>query len=556
MSLSILGRNYLKTGAKECLINKVLSLFFILIFTSIASGCILKYLKYDGWSIGDWLINYQGGFIRRGFLGEFFYQVSIYTHINPGFYVLLLQIFLYAIILYFSYCLLKNDKNLLSYIFLIFSPYIFTFHIYNDYGGIRKEIIFVAILVFIVYLANLKDDKVFEKYFYRILLFYPLVILTHEMLAVFLPYIIAAYVIKNNGLTIEKSINIGLLLIPSIVSFIAVLYYSGNSLQVDEIFNSLAKANYPVEGGAIDWLDKGVSFGISALDHTLIDLSISDFLIMVLVSFIAYIPIYKKVSIIIKNKPAFGLVMTSIVGSLVLFFIAIDWGRFLYVHLIAFFLLSLLIESDENSFCIKNKLNVIPLLLLFIAYSSLWTVPFCCGPQTAYTKSYKENNFFQFMYPSINLIIHFFPEKKFLFCASIFPLLNHCGSDAAALPSQVGSLLNKGRIARQGIDKQGYLTFGPYAKLLTGEYEFDVHYKSTLAATVNVGEWDVVISNGDDKIQALNTGKITGTDGLEKHIVKRFIVPKEFSGKNIEIRNFYNGKGDLIIYYLGIRKID
>ena len=29
-------------------------------------------------AIAEWLINYQGGFVRRGFLGELIYQISFF----------------------------------------------------------------------------------------------------------------------------------------------------------------------------------------------------------------------------------------------------------------------------------------------------------------------------------------------------------------------------------------------------------------------------------------------------------------------------------------------
>ena len=47
-------------------------LLFILFFCSIQ-----LFWKHEGGTdstISEWLINYQGGFVRRGFLGEFFFS--------------------------------------------------------------------------------------------------------------------------------------------------------------------------------------------------------------------------------------------------------------------------------------------------------------------------------------------------------------------------------------------------------------------------------------------------------------------------------------------------
>ena len=64
-----------------------LSIFF---FTSIVVGSFLNMLsnktyQYDSWTIGEWLINYQGGFVRRGLSGETIYFLSNSLKISPIF---------------------------------------------------------------------------------------------------------------------------------------------------------------------------------------------------------------------------------------------------------------------------------------------------------------------------------------------------------------------------------------------------------------------------------------------------------------------------------------
>lgn len=124
--------------------------------------------------------------------------------------------------------------------------------------------------------------------------------------------------------------------------------------------------------------------------------------------------------------------------------------------------------------------------------------------------------------------------------------------NGSSLPTQVGRVLNQGLIAQESVEKPGNLTYGPYVQLSAGKYEFDLRYQSTMATTEHAGTWDVVIDNQT----YLATGSIVGTDGLEGHIIKPFTVSKELSNKTLEIRNFYNGKGDLIIYHLKIEAIN
>ena len=139
--------------------------FLIIVFITTVVGSFSGFIEHNDWKIGDWLINYQGGMVRRGLLGEVIYQLSYFTHIDPGIFVFLFQISSYAIYFIFSYLLLKIQDSLLPYAFLIFSPFIFTFQINNFYGGYRKEVLYFAVLAFIVYSAKVCKKKSLKKYF-------------------------------------------------------------------------------------------------------------------------------------------------------------------------------------------------------------------------------------------------------------------------------------------------------------------------------------------------------------------------------------------------------
>ena len=126
----------------EHVIRRSLPYFFALVLLATLAGAMYGYVTHNPWLLGDWLINYQGGMIRRGFLGEVIYQLAHFTHINPGIYAVAFQIFFYIIFFVFSFALLKRQHSLLPYAFLIFSPFIFTFQINGLTGGFRKEIIY------------------------------------------------------------------------------------------------------------------------------------------------------------------------------------------------------------------------------------------------------------------------------------------------------------------------------------------------------------------------------------------------------------------------------
>ena len=397
-------RSFLDNENLEIVIRRVLPYFFVLLFLGTLTAACFGYVAHNSWKMGDWLINYQGGMVRRGLLGELIYQLAHITKINPGIYVVLFQMFFFTVFFAFSYVLLKRQDSLLPYALLIFSPYIFTFQINDLAGGFRKEIIFFAILSFIVWSATVRENKSFENFFYITLLVYPAVILTHEMLILFMPYLLVVYVMTTK-LTKKKFFRITFLLIPSIFALLVTIYYSEiTTSQVGEIFNSIARENYALNGGAIAHLDKDVSYLRSVLrDNLSLGLNVPGYVFIAAFSLLAFIPISKKLSLIINNKFSLFLILISLLGTIGLNFFVADWGRSIYINLVSIFILSLMIpqtiENNQAHGVIKS-VNIFS-ILFFIIYVFFWHIPHVGSPHAAYAKSFRTINVASFPIPEV-----------------------------------------------------------------------------------------------------------------------------------------------------------
>ena len=97
------------------------------------------YEEYSDWQYADWLINYQGGFIRRGLIGEILLQIHYFLSINLDILVFCFVVFLYSILLIL---LIKSVKYLETSKFdtLIFlSPGFFLYPIMNSEVIGRKK---------------------------------------------------------------------------------------------------------------------------------------------------------------------------------------------------------------------------------------------------------------------------------------------------------------------------------------------------------------------------------------------------------------------------------
>ena len=90
------------TSRKNFLFSLV-GIFFV--FTTVKFYSF--YTEYSTWQYADWLINYQGGLVRRGLIGEILFRLHKFTSVDLDILIFLFVTSLYVI---FSYYLLKSIK--------------------------------------------------------------------------------------------------------------------------------------------------------------------------------------------------------------------------------------------------------------------------------------------------------------------------------------------------------------------------------------------------------------------------------------------------------------
>ena len=148
------------------------------------------YFEYSSWQYGDWLINYQGGFIRRGLIGEIFFQAHKFTSIHLDTIIFSSVIVFYFL---FSLLLIKSikyfEKSKLDY-FLFLSPGFFLYPVMNSEIIGRKDIILVLVVGVFVFFNN-----IFKKNLNFILLIFFIILLTfsHSGFLFYTQYLMAIY---------------------------------------------------------------------------------------------------------------------------------------------------------------------------------------------------------------------------------------------------------------------------------------------------------------------------------------------------------------------------
>jgi hypothetical protein len=134
---------------------KNLNIFKIyIIFLFFLSSFYLSavYLSTVNNAMSEWVINYGGGFVRRGLVGEIIFQLSIFFKVKLREGFLILQILLYFFYYFLIYWLLSGLKKNFITSLAIFSPVFYSFGLYELEALGRKEILMYIFFSYNFYL--------------------------------------------------------------------------------------------------------------------------------------------------------------------------------------------------------------------------------------------------------------------------------------------------------------------------------------------------------------------------------------------------------------------
>ena len=367
--------------------------FLISFFTILSIFSLVKLYdnaaNLDTFEYGEWLINYQYGFVRRGILGEVIYLFSILfnNNLQISFFIILSVICLFYYFL--NFLLLKNIKLNFIFYFLIFSPLFYVFFIVISKVGVRKEIILY--IFYILYLLNLSSKNFSLNKNWKFIFIFPILLLNHEGTFFFLFYLILPllFIVKKEDLKIMMLQILSLIIFSS---FIMILLYfnKGNAEHVSSICLSLG--NYAPEKcewwGPVAALNKELLQNLNNESMNFFYLSANyktwlGFLFYIFFSFIPLFLFLKFVKInhknfIVEKKLFFVVYITTFIISLPLFHIAEDWSRWFSIHFhlsvyLIFFLYRInliqfknnLFFNQANFYFIKKKFFLIFLLFLY-----------------------------------------------------------------------------------------------------------------------------------------------------------------------------------------------
>ena len=364
-------------------------LYGLILFTTVFQ--IIKfysfYLEYSDWQYADWLINYQGGFIRRGLTGEILFQIYNITNIKLD---LLILLFVWSILFLITFFLIKslkylNNSRLDTLIFL--SPGFFIYPIMNSEIIGRKDILlFAAVGILVFYERNFKSK--FLLLYLVTTIFY--ISLSHSGLLFYIPYLIFLFIlIKINR---NEKIDFREILIILIgTTFVLIFIYSnqGSKFQVIEICNSIK--NFVLENcqnrAQFGWLSTPVEEHMkfktrSNLDNYVLFYLVSLVLVFIFIGIKLFFSKFETYSSNLNKIRPLYILLVLFFLTLPVYILGYDWGRYISMsYYCSFFIYIFCIKKKMIIFDIsktKLKLNLPKYAFVFfvLIYTVGWTFPF------------------------------------------------------------------------------------------------------------------------------------------------------------------------------------
>ena len=401
-------------------LNNLSNYYLYYVLMLIFFGVFILYSKHDvgnDSSLSDWLINYSGGFVRRGLIGQIVIEFSNFFSFKLRDSILIFQIFSFTI--YYSLVFLFLRKMITNRLIVltIFSPIFILYPIAEIEAFGRKEIIIFLLvtLYFLSNITNLTTQLVFK------LIVFPLSILIWEPVIIFYPYLLLVDLTVFQINRFNK--NFIYLLSSYLATFLIVMFIFLNPFTIEnyKIMANVLENDF----GEICYMS--CSFVGNQSENSLSELinkqvammQPSYFIRYILIILIGFFPLFNLLKISKFNNTnlfffsnfnnlLFPFAFTFL-PSLFLYILMYDWGRIVHISY-TFMLLSYFFLLRNNHINIdKEKLqkNIFinlsnkKFIFLFIIFC------FCWNPKTVMRGDVATNSLYKIVYNSSKKIFGF-----------------------------------------------------------------------------------------------------------------------------------------------------
>lgn len=317
--------------------NIKIFIYFLIVITAVYTLAFtwIFNLKDDGYILADWLINYQdGGFKRRGLSGSFFFILQDLTKIRLNYIVYFFQFLIIGGFFLVYIKLIRYKRTDFLYLSLLLSAIGFIGLLNTvTYVG-KKE--FIVFLLFSCFVYLLDHDKLSGSKEYLFCVFLCISTLLHEVTLFYVPYFAIALYVKTGKLEYTRYVKYFIAV--GVPTLLIMLF--GKNVNEGMSLEILSKRGVHPTYGIFYWnIDERqyIKEHINEYKLYFISLAISVFHVGY---YLKYLNGRKFLSI---------LLIGAFLFSFPLFYLAIDWGRWMYIHMMLMIVLfTILLRNGES----------------------------------------------------------------------------------------------------------------------------------------------------------------------------------------------------------------
>ena len=392
-------------------------LFFVFINLIFVLAIFYLYRKHqvgNDSTISEWMINYQGGFTRRGLIGEVCYQLAIILELELRYVIFLFQSILYFFFSILLLIYLKNFKINWLIIFALFSPLFLLYPIAEIEVIARKEIFLYVGFIIFLQLSSVHYSK--NSSLIYIFFVYPILCLIWEPFILFVFFSLFIIIVNNKKDTLNKLFFKGLFSFSSTIVVVIIIIFkkfdlTQHQLMAESLMLSFNENCY-------------MSCALLATKTTIYSQFQSVFALLTvevifrysLIICIGFFPLaLLSFNTKLKDKILFlpnNLLMILLIllsPSLILFLSGTDWGRwsnicYVFSILTFFYLLKNNFIKYNKNFIFFDKLyikNKKKFIVFFIIFAFMW------NPKTGMTGDVATNSLYKVTYNTSKIIFKF-----------------------------------------------------------------------------------------------------------------------------------------------------
>lgn len=401
----------MRTAPSTARLRLLLTIYIVAVALVTVAFALLNARLAHPWIIGEWLINYGGGFLRRGLLGELLLLAHRGTGLPLVGLTAALQVGLYGLFYASLLPLLRGVRWSLPLLALLLSPATLAFTVLDPPTSVRKEILLFVTLSLLAHAVVSMRPRPWQLGL-GLSIAGPVLLLTHEGLAAFLPYLSVPVVLYSRGSSAPANkpppayASVRIVAVPLLLSALAlaaVLSHPGGREQAQAVCRSVGGGDGGQLGGPPGGLCHGAIAYLALTPaqaraetlrairfysyRTRYPLPILLTALPICLLFAGRIRAHQDAAI---TRALLLATTVALVLSLPLFVVARDWGRWIEIHATCLLLLFLLVErspealanttgglltEDKRDYGFLAGLPRLWQVILLALYGTCWTLP-------------------------------------------------------------------------------------------------------------------------------------------------------------------------------------